>query len=295
MPEEQNDELIVDTAELLELPLHDEHLNLGAHFSDFGPYLIAYDYGPVETIDDDLDHPLLTDVTYQGLLRVSGQDAYRFLQTMCTADALSLDGQGDHIYGLVLTGDAEIIDLVEIVKTGSYEFLVISDAPHTEELYEWLDAHAHLDDEQGPVFPDLEISNETGVLGQFVLIGAQSFSIIEALIGTDHRHLTHDGSLYMIEWEGTPLMIVEEQLSATPALRIFFPIAASISFWRILLSFPELQIIGRKNYERFLLDAGILLPDSTSSGYLTPGEAQLEHLLRIDRDFVGAHNLEDIK
>ncbi len=295
MSEEQNDDSLLENSELVELPLHVEHKNLGGRLSDFGPYVIAYDYGPLETVDDELDHPLLTDATYQGLLRVSGKDSYHFLQTMCTADILSLQEIGDHIYSLVLTGEAEIIDLIEVVKSGSYEFLIISDAPHAEELYEWFDAHAHLDDEQGPLFCDLVITNETGVLGQFVLWGPSSFSIIEKLAALDKEQFLHDGSLFMISWEHTPLMIVEESLSGISVLRIFFPIAFSIPFWRALLSFPELQVIGRKNYERLLSDAGILFPNATSASYLTPGEAQLEHLLRIDRDFVGAHKLEGIE
>jgi aminomethyltransferase len=289
------DGFAVDLDELRRLPLHEEHVLLGARFVPFGSYQVVGDYGPLECLDEPLEHPLLTDESYQGLFRVSGKDAYHFLQTMCTADVLALTQVGDRCYSLVLSSEAEIIDLVDIVKSGDDEFLVIANAPHIEELYDWFEVHAALEDVQGAVFPDVALSDESDALGQFVLGGPGSSEVLEELAGAAWLEVPHDGALFMLKIGEIPVMTLRESFDDVMTFRLFFPVASSIVFWRALLSFPEVQVIGRESYSCLLEQVGVLLPGLQESGYLTPAEAGLEHLLRNERDFVGARALEPIE
>jgi|GEM_PF-3038028 len=277
------------------LPLESEHRDLGARFGDFGPYEVPLDYGEAETLDDELDHPLLADASYQGLLRVSGKDAYLFLHTMCTADLSTLDSIGSFTPSLVLTGEGEVIDLIDIFVTGDDEYLIIANAPHAEELFAWLDAHSMLEDKEGKVFPDLELSDESGLLAQFVLLGPGAVVPLEDMAETPFERAPHDNAISLLKLDEVPAMVAHVEIENTDVYRIFVPSDRAALVWRSLLSFPEIQVIGLRNYQRILERASLLLPDMESPAYQTPSEAGMVRLLRNERDFVGAHALEPIQ
>lgn len=279
----------------IELSLAREHASLGARFSDFGPYRVPCDYGPEETLDEMLDHPLLIDMSYQGLMRVSGQDSYYFLQTMCTSDIASLTAIGGFKLSLLLTSDAGIIDLIEVVKTGDEEFLIVANAPHAREVSAWLSANARISDDEGAVFPDLSVQDESGVLAQFVMIGPHVTDSLAELSGCRFTDTPHNGTIHLFQIDDIPLMTVDENVGEHEGLRLFFPQHFAKRLWNALLAFPEIQVIGLGSYQRIRMAAHEYLPDMEGSGYLNPIEAGLAHLLRNERDFVGARALEPIQ
>ncbi|MDR1016447.1 MAG: hypothetical protein LBL67_03110 [Coriobacteriales bacterium] len=105
------------------------------------------------------------DISGLGKLRVSGEAANTFLQVMTTGDC---DGPC-----LMLTSEAEVIDVVVVCATGPDEYMLTCDPANLDEVREWLVAHAALKDQRGLIFPGVAIEDATERLASFAIFPHQ--------------------------------------------------------------------------------------------------------------------------
>ena len=75
-------------------PMRIEHDRLGARYVEYGEAEVVADYGIDYSIDLPLENPLLIDLSFQGMLRVSGPDSGYFLHTVISCDVASLLKKG---------------------------------------------------------------------------------------------------------------------------------------------------------------------------------------------------------
>ena len=65
------------------------------------------------------------DISESGLLRIAGADALGFITTMCSCPSSPLGQLFKVSQGLLLTSQGEVIDVAQVVCTGSDEYLVL--------------------------------------------------------------------------------------------------------------------------------------------------------------------------
>lgn len=265
-----------------------EHIELGARFGTFGDAEVVLDYGMAVDEALPLDHPLALDLSFQGGIRVAGADAQRFLQALTSADVESLGKPGAGCYGLVLTSEAEVIDLVYIVRTGDAEYLLIADAPAVEELFEWLQRFATLKDDAGRLFPEVLVENQTGKLAAICLMGPGGADILGGFGDRDGLRAAFDEGIYLgSDIGGLPMMVVADREVESSLIAYASP-AAAIALWRALMGYAEIQAVGFDQYVKVRRAHGLWLDGVDEGRYRTPGEAGLTHLLRTGGGFVGA-------
>lgn len=277
-------------AELKQSPLDAEHIYLNATFRTYGDYRIVDFYGEPQGEDilrENGNHPYLCDLSSMGKLRIGGEDSFRFISTMFTADVAALTGIGDSCFSLILTSEAEIIDTVTLIRTGDNEYMVMTNPPNTEEVFAWLEAHSALADEQGKLFLQLTLSNETDSLALVTLFGVGSRHILDELADGALREAPASGSLTMALLDTVPTMIFSSEASSGESFDLFYPANRASGLWRALLSYPAVTPLGYGDYIVLREAERSWLKDVDSVGYQTVDEAGLGHLLRTEHDFVG--------
>lgn len=279
-------------------PLHIEHERLGARFGMFGPAEVAEDYGIEFHEKLPLEQPLLTDLSFQGAIRVSGRDSARFLQGMLTADIGALETVGSSCYALMLMSDGYAIDVVFVARTGTGEYLLMVDAPVVDECFEWLDNNSRIALEGERVFPDVQVEDQTGKLATLCLMGPGVVAILEELAGVPKRYIGDSeisrelasGIHFDSKIANVPmLMLADPAVEGSVLVYCSRPVVCPL--WEALLGFGELQVVGFSQYVEIRERKGLWLKGVDGSICYTPAEAGLGHLLREGGGFVGARAL----
>jgi len=231
-----------------------------------------------------------TDVSGLGKFRVGGASAELFVRTMTTADMLAAAVIGAVRPALLLNAEAEVIDVVELIRTGTSEFMLTCSAPVAEEAYSWLEAHGQLADEQGPVFAGLELSDESEKLAVLAVYGPATWRIIEELAGRARQQLMDGTQMMLVELQGLPVMLNSYPLLKNGFAEFFIPKQYRDILERLLLSFPELEPATPRRYRLERLGAGTWFTGAEEAAYQHVS-TELAALIREEHDFVGARAL----
>lgn len=224
----------------------------------------------------------LADITENGALRVAGADAERFLQVMCAGDLAGCSAVGGLSQGAFLTAQAEVIDIVSVLRTGDDEFLLTGSADNRAELFAWLSAHAGLADDAGAVFPDLSVEDASSQLGILLMAGAGARRAHEELAAACA------GRVFFIEHEfDAPAYGVPR----VPCWMLFFPVNLAAEVGEFLSAYPEFYVLDAAELVELLEERGAYLPYIHEAAYADAHDGAFVPYLRRGDGFVGAHAL----
>jgi hypothetical protein len=259
-----------------------------------------------------------TDISSIGKIRVSGKSAQQFIATMTTVDTSMLAAIGAIEAALVLNGDADIIAVLLVARSGTTEYMLTCDADVAGETFAWLEAHAELCDDEGKVFADLQIRNATDDLAAFALYGRSATAIVAELVpptattatSTTTKHSaaakTSDSTEKSESTKSESTKSAEEDISEVrltsimgmPVLLIRYPLLPGgvIEFYcqpaqrqtleNLLLSFAELDPNDFLEYRVLRAINGTWFDGATKAEYQKP-DSRLARLMRANHDFVG--------
>jgi glycine cleavage system aminomethyltransferase T len=212
---------------------------------------------------------------------------------MFTAEVGALDEPGTVMASLLLTGEAEIIDAVLIIRTGDDEYMITTNSATAGEAFAWLEAHAEIKDDEGAIFEGLALSNETEKLAGVVLFGEGSTSVLEELAGRSLDAFPRLGSLTMAQLDTVPALILNSPVlpAETEVYELFCPPASVEGLTHALLSFPEIDSMDAKEYQALREQQGTWFAQADDAAYAFPDELGLLRLVRTPMDFVGAQAL----
>jgi glycine cleavage system aminomethyltransferase T len=228
-----------------------------------------------------------------GKLRISKAAAHDFIRIMFTADTAPLAEPGGVTASLLLTGEAEIIDIVLIIRTGDDEYMVTTSPATVDEAFAWLEAHSKITDDEGALFDELAITNETGKLANVVLFGAGSIAVLDELSGQTLAASPRIGRIVMAQLDTVPTLILTSPVlpKETEVYELFCPPAHAPGLIQALLSFSEIDPIEREEYRALRERQGTWFAPADETAYTFPDEAGLLRLARTPMDFVGGQAL----
>jgi glycine cleavage system aminomethyltransferase T len=246
-----------------------------------------------------------------GKIRVSGEAAHDFIRIMFTADTAPLAEPGGVTPSLLLTGEAEVIDLVLIIRTGPSEYMVTTSPATADEAFAWLSAHGGIRDEKGAVFEGLALSDETEKLANVVLFGEGSTAVLTELADLaglgepdgpggpasgGFAAAPRMGSLTMVQLDTVPtLVLASPVLPREPSgevFELFCPPEGAQGLINAFLSFPEIDPMEQDEYRQLREQQGTWFAPADDASYTFPNETPLIRLIRTPQDFVGAQALK---
>ncbi len=237
--------------------------------------------------------------TDHGYLRVNGKQAHAFLQTMTTAEMAALAETGGSVEALILTGQAEVIDKVTVIRTGDEEYMIITGPMLHDEVFDWLKAHSILADATGLVFADVSLSDESDTLTALTLVGSSSTDILQELSANALLETPRIGDLRLVCFDTVTAMVFtpencEETLpDEEDEYRLFCSPSQAECLYNALLSFPEIEIMTADEYLLLPHKCDLWSEVAKNEEYYYPEILGLMHLVRFGYDFVGGKALAD--
>ncbi len=235
-----------------------------------------------EDSDTGAAHAFVVDVSVAGTLRISGADAEAFLRIVCASDLKATAKLGGLALTLVLNSEGEIIDLVFLMRTGDAEYLMLTNPTNTDEVCEWLSAHAAIEDDAGRVFSDVTVEDQSDAMAALMLFGAASTKIHDDLIGacgTDLPYLDHE---FSEEGYG---------VAELPCYLFMTATAFASQVGDFLNAYLELERLEVDAFKDLLFAMGAYDPRLADDAYFKPEDDRLRSLLRPTDDFIGARAL----
>jgi len=231
-------------------PLYSAHVAAGAVFKEWFGWEL-----PTGFSDPAVEHHAvrsragLIDLSFRGILELTGKDSARFLNGMITNDVKSLRPGSGH-YAAMLTAHGKLVaDLRTYALADAY----------------WLDLH----DERAPMVREILerhlIADQVEIRDrspEFVMVGLQGPASAELL-----AELRIEGAKSLVEYphieaaiEGTPVRVIRVSETGEEGFVIVAPAAVAATVWQTLLHAGRHDLprpVGMEVFNTLRIEAGI--------------------------------------
>jgi aminomethyltransferase len=262
---------------VLTTPLDDEHVSLGATFTDFGGWNMPVRYGS----DLDEHHAVrnsagLFDISHMGELHVVGAQATKFLDSILVSDISKLS-IGQAKYTIICSKDGGIIDDLIVYKMDTEDYLIVANASNRHAV---LVAMQDMADYGFKV----DIFDETEDWALVAIQGPKAKDILGKLVDTDLTELKYY-SIAKANLDGVPVLLARTGYTGEDGFEIYIPVLESASIWRKLLATggEDLLPCGLAARDTLRLEAGMPLYGHELNRTLTPFEANLGRIVAFDK------------
>ncbi len=216
----------------------------------------------------------VTDVSYRGRLRLTGDDRARFLHRLISNDVESL-AVGEGTYATLLTNRGKIIADMEIAVFA--DTIWIDTAPETTEtLFKELDRYIIAD--------DVEFTDVTADTGAIAVHGPEATALVGVLLGTDTlATLPLRGNLFSAE-QG--IWCVRSETTGETGYTLYTDAAGLAPLWEKLLADGNgvtAVPIGWTALESLRIEAGVPRYGAELTDNVIPLEAELEHAIDFEK------------
>lgn len=166
------------TEHLKRTPLAEEHVKLGARMVDFGGWYMPVQYeGVVPEHEAVRERVGLFDVSHMGEIRVTGQGAEGFLDSITSNDVTKLVDFQAH-YTILTTERGTVIDDLLIYRHDQENFLLVVNASTQDKDLAWIEKHA-------ANHADVTVVSESDATGQIAIQGPLAAQVLQRLTDTN--------------------------------------------------------------------------------------------------------------
>lgn len=273
------------TQNLKQTSLFDEHVALGAAFTDFGGWQM-----PVRYSSDLTEHASVRnaagifDISHMAEFFVAGNQAPEFLDYALVGVASEIE-TGRAKYSLLTDEQGRVLDDLIVYRLEPEYFLIISNAGNRETVA------STLENRTGNF--DVTI---TDVSDEFSLVAVQGPMAVEIMKRSTSEQLD-DLKYYSIHagrFAGVDALFARTGYTGEDGFELLVKNADAVNVWRTLLetgASDGLIAAGYAARDTLRLEAGMPLYGHEMTLRTTPFEAGFSKLLRLEHEFVGADPL----
>ena len=266
--------------DLLQVPLNDLHLALGARMVPFAGYSMPVQYP--EGLMAEHKHTRtaagLFDVSHMGQLRLVGPDAAAAFESLVPVDVIDL-GLGKQRYGLLLNEAGGIIDDLMFVNRGTDIFVIVNGACKVGDI-------AHIQTKIGSRCQVIPMP-ERALLA---LQGPQAVTALSRLAPGVEKLVFMTGGSFTVN-TGTQSMdvfLTRSGYTGEDGFEISVLATDAMALAQALLAQPEVKPIGLGARNSLRLEAGLPLYGNDIDTTTTPVEAGLQWAIQKVRRAGGA-------
>jgi aminomethyltransferase len=261
---------------LLQTPLHELHLELGARMVPFAGYAMPVQYpeGLIAEHRHTREAAGLFDVSHMGQLRLAGTGAAAAFESLMPVDVIGL-AEGRQRYGLLLTDDGGIIDDLMLCNRGDDLFVVVNGACKAGDI-------AHIRERIGARC-DVIPMPERALLA---LQGPKAVDAMARLAPGVERLVFMTGARF--RWQQADLFISRSGYTGEDGFEISVHAGQAQALARALLAQPEVKPVGLGARNSLRLEAGLCLYGNDIDTTTTPAEAALSWAIQKVRRTGGA-------
>ena len=251
-------------ADLLQTPLYDLHLELGARMVPFAGYSMPVQYpaGLMAEHKHTRAAAGLFDISHMGQINLVGADAAAALESLIPADVLSLEVNKQR-YGLLLNDAGGIIDDFMYFNCGNDQvFLVVNGACKVADL-------AHIKAKIGHRCDVINLPEQA----LLALQGPQACAVLQRLLPGVEKLVFMTGNTFL--WGDAEVCITRSGYTGEDGFEISIHSRYAQAFARELLKHAEVQPVGLGARNSLRLEAGLCLYGNDIDATTSPIEAGL--------------------
>lgn len=278
---------------MLQTPLHDIHVGLGARMMEFAGFDMPVHYGSI--IEE--HHAVrkaagMFDVSHMGEVFASGPNAEAFIQNLVTNDVTQLtDGQA--MYTVMCRPDGGIVDDLLVYRIRDGFFMLVINASNIEGDLAWMNENNAV---------GAELGNYSDQMGLIAVQGPAAFDIVSRVAGFDvselpfYRFMRPDPGAFL----GCEKIILSHTgYTGERGLEIYCETERAEEIWNAVAAAGEsdgLKPAGLGCRDTLRLEAGYCLYGNDLTTDTNPLEAGLGWLVKLQAgDFVGRDALVNAK
>ncbi|MCM2342652.1 glycine cleavage system aminomethyltransferase GcvT [Rhodoferax sp.] len=266
--------------DLLQVPLNDLHLALGARMVPFAGYAMPVQYpeGLMAEHKHTRSAAGLFDVSHMGQLRLVGPDAAAAFESLIPVDVIDL-GVGKQRYGLLLNDAGGIIDDLMFVNRGTDIFVIVNGACKVGDI-------AHI---------QAKIGNRCQVIPMperalLALQGPQAATALSRLAPGVEKLVFMTGGNFSVQTgeRAIDVYLTRSGYTGEDGFEISVHASDTLALAQALLAQPEVKPIGLGARNSLRLEAGLPLYGNDVDTTTTPVEAGLQWAIQKVRRSGGA-------
>lgn len=228
-----------------QLMLHARHQQGGACFSPYGAWMLPDHYGDFSSEYRAVrKNAGIADLSYQGMLLVSGEDRIPFLQNLASNDLKLLTNERG-IYSTLLTAKAKMVADFYLYALPE-AILIEMEGAEAEAVSQYLTRYKFRS----------RIKIESPAWGKILISGPDGGKALQRFLG---KLPAEEKSFIQREIEGTIVVCVKRSMTGEEDYRLFIPEAALNRFWgKLLEAGAEFGMIpiGHAALETLRIEAG---------------------------------------
>jgi len=279
--------------ELKKTPLNKAHRELDGKMVDFGGWdmPVQYTAGVIAEHLATRTHSGLFDVSHMGEIYVEGEDAIKFVDKLTTNDVTKLvDGQAH--YSALTREDGTVVDDLLVYRFDEGKLLLVVNAGTTEKDWDWITSHVA--DEA------ITLTNASADYCQIAVQGKDAIGILQQLTkenleGIKYYHFT------VGKVDGIDSIISRTGYTGEDGFEVYADKKYAEQLWNKFLE------VGKYGSDGGILPCGLaarntLRLESAMSLYgheisdeITPLEANLGWICKLDTEFLGRDNLVKLR
>ncbi|KUK03585.1 MAG: Aminomethyltransferase [Thermotoga sp. 50_1627] len=261
-------------------PLHDEHIKLGAKMIEFAGWMMPLQYESiVAEVEAVRKNVAVFDVSHMGEIRVSGSDTAAFLDWLLT-NKFSTLGVGQAMYSVMCNEKGGIIDDLIAYRITDNEALLVVNAANTQKDFDWINL-------QSKKF-NVQVNDLSDRYGLIAVQGPRSETMLSSIIPQISSLKYYHCAEFTIF--GKKCTVSRTGYTGEDGFEICCPWEDTPHVWRGLFEIGEnsgLKPAGLGARDVCRLEASYLLYGNDMDESVTPLEAGLGWVVKLEKDFVG--------
>ena len=265
--------------------LYECHLEAKAKMVDFAGWEMPIEYSGIRKEHEAVRNSAgLFDLSHMGELFVSGAGALDYLQSLFSNDLTKIE-VGKAQYGCMCNPQGRVLDDM-IIYRFSERWLVVMNASNREKIVAWM--HSRLPS-SGVVLDDQSLRTSL-----IAIQGPKAQALLQPHVDLDLETIPYYG-FQEGKAGGLKGIISRTGYTGEDGFELYLPWNEAASVWRTLVSLPEVEPIGLGARDTLRLESGYALYGHELSEEITPLDASLGWVVKLDKDFVGRDQLKAYK
>lgn len=259
--------------------LYDKHVALGALISPFGGFDMPIQYSSI--IDEHnavRQHCGVFDVSHMGEVRVTGDDAEKFVNHIFTNDIANAP-INKIFYGMMCYPDGGVVDDLLVYKMGDNDFFIVINAANIDKDVAWINQHT-----QGY---NVKIDHQSDYYGQLAVQGPESEAVVEEVLGLACKELVFY-TTKTIATEGETVIVSRTGYTGEDGFEIYASHALINELWDKLMASDRCKPCGLGCRDTLRFEVGLPLYGDELSDKISPVMAGLSMFCKFDKpEFIG--------
>ncbi|GAA2721338.1 glycine cleavage system aminomethyltransferase GcvT [Actinocorallia aurantiaca] len=261
-------------------PLYELHKELGGNLVDFAGYLMPLRYGS-ETAEHQAVRTSagIFDISHMGEIFVTGEQAAEALDHALVGKASALEA-GRARYTMIVDPEGRVLDDLIVYRLSLHGFLVVANASNAPVVAEELRRRA----------ADFEASvdDQSENYALIAVQGPKAQAILERLTDADLAGLKYYAMISGTVG-GVVAFIARTGYTGEDGFELFVEAGDAVPLWQKIVEAGGDEVVpcGLSARDTLRLEAGMPLYGHELTAELTPYDAGLGRVVRLEKDFVG--------